>query len=162
VSWRTRFGRCVTQLRAESGDERGEEGRAQRGDERGLASAFVVMMLVTLMMCAGLALDGARMMGARRNLQLVAAGAARTGSQWLDETALNQGVLALDETAATAAVVEVLDQQGIDSAHRSVEYLGNGALRVKVSREVPMILLWMMGVPTKTVSASAQSQSVKG
>jgi Flp pilus assembly protein TadG len=134
----------------------------QRSEERGLASAFVLMMLVTLLMCAGLALDGARMIGARRNLQLVAAGAARTGSQWLDESALNDGKLALDEPAATAAVAEVLDQQGVDSSHRSIEYLGNGALRVKVSREVPMILLWMLGVPTKTVSASAQSQSVKG
>ncbi len=136
--------------------------RARRGDERGVASAFVLMIVVTLLMCAGLALDGARLIGARRNLQLVASGAARTGSQWLDESALNEGRLALDETNAKNAVVEVLEQQGIDSGHRSVEYLGNGALRVKVSREVPMILLWMMGVATKTVSASAQSQTVKG
>jgi Flp pilus assembly protein TadG len=134
----------------------------QRSDERGLASAFVLMMLVTLLMCAGLALDGARMIGARRNLQLVAAGAARTGAQWNDETALNEGRLELYEVEASAAVAEVLDQQGIDAAHRSIEYLGNGELRVKVSREVPMILLWMIGVPTKTVTASAQSQSVKG
>jgi Flp pilus assembly protein TadG len=119
--------------------------------ERGMASAFVLVIFVTLAMCAGLALDGARMMGARRNAQLVASGAARTGSQWLDETSLNNGAMGLDETAAKAAVAEVLSQQGFDASNSSIEYLGNGALRVKV-----------MGIPKKTVSASAQTQLIKG
>jgi hypothetical protein len=130
--------------------------------EAGMATVFVLVLFVTLTMCAGLALDGARLMGARRNAQLVASGAARTGSQWLDETALNNGALGLDETAAKAAAADILFQQGFDSAHSSIEYLGNGALRVKVTKDVPMILLWVMGVPTKTVSASAQSQLMKG
>ncbi len=127
-----------------------------------MATAFVLVLFVTLAMCAGLALDGARLMGARRNAQLVASAAARTGSQWPDETSLNTGLLGLDETAATQAVIEVLDQQGFNAAHRSIEYLGTGALRVKVTKDVPMILLWVMGVPTKTVSASAQSQLIQG
>jgi hypothetical protein len=130
--------------------------------ERGIATTFVLIVFVTLTMCGGLALDGARMMGARRNAQLVASGAARTGSQWLDETSLNRGEMGLDETAAKVAVAEVLAQQGFDSAHSSVEYLGNGTLRVKVTKDVPMVLLWVMGIPTKTVSASAQSQLVQG
>ena len=42
--------------------------------------------------------------GSRRNAQLVAAAAARTGSQWFDETALNRGSLELDARAAIAEV----------------------------------------------------------
>lgn len=141
----------------------GESGPgSEAGSEVGMASAFVLVIFVTLAMCAGLALDGARIMGARRNAQLVASGATRTGSQWVDETSLNQGVLELDGPAAVQAASEVLGQQGFDSAHRSVEYVGDGAIRVKVTKDVPMILLWVMGIPTKTVSASAQSKLRRG
>jgi hypothetical protein len=135
---------------------------SESDSESGLASAFVLVMVVTLAMCGGLALDGARLMGARRNAELVAAAAARTGSQWFDETALNEGNLGLDQSAAEAEANSVLEQQGFDAGHRDVHYVGNGVFRVKVTKDVPMILLWVMGIGTKTVSASAETQLSRG
>ena len=131
-----------------------------QGHEQGIATAFVVVMLTTVIACAGLALDGARLMGSRRNAQLVAAAAARTGSQWFDETALNNGSVELDAPAAIAEVESLLDQQGFDAQHRQVTYLGNGTLLVKVSEDVPMLLLGLVGVTTRRVTASAQTEIV--
>ena len=127
-----------------------------------MATAFVVVLLTTIVACAGLALDGARLIGTRRNAELVAAAAARTGSQWFDETALNDGQLELDAPAAIAEVDSVLEQQGFDATHRHVTYLGNGVLHVDVSQDVPMIVLGLAGVPTKRVTASAETQLVAG
>ena len=125
-----------------------------------MATAFVVVIFTTIIACAGLVLDGARLMGTRRNAQLVAAAAARTGSQWFDETALNNGTLELDEGAAVAEIESLLEQQGFDAQHREVTYLGNGTLLVKVSEDVPMILLGLVGVTSRRVSASAQTELV--
>ncbi len=95
-----------------------------RRHETGTATAFIVVIAVTLVASAGLALDGARLLGARRNAQLVAAGAARTGSQWFNETALNNATLELDPETALTEIHNVLEQQGFDAAHRRVSYLG--------------------------------------
>jgi hypothetical protein len=122
----------------------------------------MVVIFTTVIACAGLALDGARLMGTRRNAQLVAAAAARTGSQWFDENALNNGTLELDAPAAIAEVESLLDQPGFDAAHRQVTYLGGGTLLVKVSEDVPMIALGLVGITTKTVTASAQTELVAG
>jgi Flp pilus assembly protein TadG len=127
-----------------------------------MATAFVVVIFTTLIACSGLALDGARLMGTRRNVELVAAAAARTGSQYVDEHALNGGVLELDVAAAIAAVNSVLEQQGYDSSHRRVEYRPGGGLVVTVSDDVSMILLGLVGVTTKRVTASASTQMVAG
>ena len=131
-----------------------------QGREQGIATAFVVVILTTVIACAGLALDGARLMGSRRNAQLVAAAAARTGSQWFDETALNNGSVELDATAAIAEVESLLDQQGFDAQHRQVTYLGHGTLLVKVTEDVPMLLLGLVGITTRQVTASAQTEIV--
>ena len=132
----------------------------RRHVETAMASVFVLVLFVTMIAAGGLALDGSRLMGTRRNLAQLAGASARTGSQWFDEASLNNGALELDAATAIEQVNSVLDQQGIGAADRRVEYLGAGVLRVEVSRDVPMIVLGLIGVPTKRVSASARTELV--
>jgi hypothetical protein len=141
-----------------SGERVSPKGRAHV--EGGIATAFVLVLSVTLLICTGLAIDGARFIGARRNASLAAGAAARSGSQWLDEPSLNKGVLELDEPKAVAEVERVLILQKYQPQPGDVKYLPGGILRVKVRKEVPTVLLWVIGIPSKTVTASATSQII--
>ena len=71
-----------------------------------------------------------------------------------------QRVARLEAPAAIAEVESLLDQRGFDAQHRQETYLGDGALLVKVSEDVPMLPIGPVGVTSKRVTASAETEIV--
>ena len=68
-------------------------------EDSGSITAFVVMLMMTFVACAGLAVDGGRMVAAKVQLADQAENAARAGTQEI--TALRTGVLASIKTSGT-------------------------------------------------------------
>ena len=61
---------------------------SRMSDERGSITAFFAVLSVALILCAGLVLDGGRLLAERRTLSDLAAGAARAGAQAISIDAL--------------------------------------------------------------------------
>jgi Flp pilus assembly protein TadG len=71
-------------------------------------------MVVALIACAGLAVDGGRILAARRNASAIAAEAARRASQEIELVALTGGQPTLDPERAGPAARAVLARSGAD------------------------------------------------
>ena len=74
----------------------------------GYVAAFTLSVLVALVWLVAIVLDGGRWIRTQSNTFSLAAAAARTGAQQIDETAALQGELRLDETAAQQAALDYL------------------------------------------------------
>lgn len=127
-------------------------------DERGALSAFVVVLTTTLVLVAGLVLDGGRMLAARREVQDVAQNAARAGAQAVDVAAVRGGLTSLDAARAVDAADAYLARVG----HAGSARVAGDAVEVTVTDTVPMLLLNIAGVQPRTVSAVEQARIVQG
>jgi hypothetical protein len=121
--------------------------RRAHGDA-GSISAFVVVMTVALVMCAGLVFDGGRLVGARVTASDRAAGAARAGAQEI--AVMADGRVVLDATRAAARARAYLGANGTTGR---VSVVG-ARITVTVDQQVPMTLLRLAGVGTRTVTAT--------
>ena len=128
-----------------------------RARDRGSISAFVVVITMTVLACAGLALDGARVVSAKVAAADHAENAARAGAQEL-ETLRSGGVLRLDPARSRAAALAYLAAQGL-SGEVSV---GAGRITVTVRSIVSTTLLRLVGISTKRVSATRSSIPISG
>lgn len=132
-------------------------GRARRQD--GQVTAFVVIMVVTLLLCAGLVIDGGRILAARRQAADVAAGAARAGAQAvsLDELrATNRQVL--DPARAEAAASAYLAQAG----RAGTVSVAADTVTVRVKITTPMVILGIAGLVDRTVTGTESARTVRG
>ena len=116
--------------------------------DAGSISAFVVVLTVALVMCAGLVFDGGRLVGARVTASDRAAGAARAGAQEI--AVMADGSVVLDPTRATSRARAYLIANGVQGR---VSVTG-GQVTVTVEQRVPMTLLRVIGVGTRTVTAT--------
>lgn len=130
-------------------------GRARIGDE-GSITALVVVLAMTFVACAGLAIDGGRLVAAKIELGDQAENAARAGAQEI--TSLRSGSLELDESRAVIAAGDFLAGRGIDGD----VYIQNNNVIVSVSREIPMTLLGLFGIKGKTLSAQRSATPADG
>jgi hypothetical protein len=124
--------------------------RSQIHDD-GFISAFVVSLTMTFIVCAGLAIDAARLKVAD-----TAENAARAGAQAL--TDLRTGVPRIDAQQAvrlSQLYLRSVQTQGRIEANR-VEVC------VTVSATEQMTLLRLAGVDTRTVTATRCAQPVVG
>jgi hypothetical protein len=80
---------------------------ARRSDE-GFVAQFTIAVAVAVIWLLAIVLDGGRWMRAQSDTFAVAAAAARTGAQEIDENAVLRGDLRLDEAAATEAALDYL------------------------------------------------------
>jgi hypothetical protein len=133
-----------------SGDRRGESGQALV-----LAVALMPLFLAVV----GLAVDGAVVFNARRELQNAADAAARAGAMQVDTRVYRD----------SAGAIVVLDQE---SARRAAgEYLGDHdegvsaevatepeRVVVRVSREVPVAFLRIVGIGSVRIAAVAPAE----
>ena len=130
---------------------RSSRGRLQR--DRGSVSGFVVVITLAVLACGGLVVDGARVVGAKVEAADHAENAARAGAQ---EIIARDGVVTIDVPAAR---------------RRAAAYLaGVGALGtitvtpirivVTVSENVDTTLLTLVGVDTRSVSATRSADPV--
>ncbi|MDG4858238.1 pilus assembly protein TadG-related protein [Streptomyces sp. T-3] len=126
--------------------------RNAQGDDRGQATAFVVVILMGLWLFAGIVVDGGLALAAKVQALDTAQEAARTGAQHIDLEQLRSGneVHLLAGPAETAA----RDYVAATGATGSVTVRGN-EVAVRVMRHQRTQILQLIGVTTLDVAAQA-------
>lgn len=127
-----------------------------RNNDEGSITALVVVLAMTFVACAGLAVDGGRLVAAKVELGDHAENAARVGAQ--EVTSLRSGSPEINESKAVYAANEYLSTHGIDGEVQ----VDNNDVIVRVSRYIPMTLLSLFGVSGKTLSAQRSATPVDG
>lgn len=126
----------------------------RRTADRGSISGFVVVITLTVLVCAGLAVDGARIVGAKVSAADHAENAARVGAQELES--VRSGELILDRAGAQGAAESYLASQGVSGTVTVTPE----QITVTVSTTVDMTLLGLIGVTSKHVVATRSSAPV--
>jgi Flp pilus assembly protein TadG len=129
--------------------------RHRLGEERGAVLVAGLLLALSLLMVVGAAVDVGRAFIERRVLVSLADEAALSGSQVLDLDAFHAGRLALDPAAARATALGVLAGEPELEARASA---GQGSVSVAVEREIPTLLLRLVGLPSLTVKAQATAE----
>ena len=124
-------------------------------DEHGAVLVAGLLLTLALLIVIGAAVDIGRAFIERRELVSLADGAALSGSQALDLDALHAGQLALDPSEAQATALGVLaSEPGL----RAQANAGPAFVRVEVEREIPTLLLRLVGLSRLTVKAQATAE----
>ena len=124
-------------------------------DERGAVLVAGLLLTLAVLIVIGAAVDIGRAFIERRELVSLADGAALSGSQTLDLEALHSGQLALDPSEAQATALAVLATEPELQAQASAS---PASVSVEVEREIPTLLLRLVGLPTLTVKAQATAE----
>jgi uncharacterized membrane protein len=124
-------------------------------DERGAVLVAGLLLTLAVLIVIGAAVDIGRAFIERRELVSLADGAALSGSQTLDLEALHVGQLALDPSEAQATALAVLATEPELRAQASAS---PASVSVEVEREMPTVLLRLVGLPTLTVKAKATAE----
>ncbi|MHB1090955.1 MAG: Tad domain-containing protein [Ilumatobacteraceae bacterium] len=127
-----------------------------RISDEGSITALVVVLAMTFVACAGLAVDGGRLVAAKIELGDHAENAARAGAQ--EVVSLRSGSPEINRSQAVYAVEEYLVAHGVDGD----VYIQNNNVTVHVSRKISMTLLSLFGVNGKTLSAQRSATPVSG
>jgi Flp pilus assembly protein TadG len=146
-------------MRTEDADVPRNERIATRGtDDRASILPFTATLVAALIACAGLAVDGGRILAARREAAAIAAGAARRGSQELGRGDLATGRAAIDPDRAAAAAQAYVAQAGgraaVDATPERV------AVTVTINEST--VLLGAFGVGPTTVTATRTAAPFAG
>ncbi len=116
--------------------------------EDGVVSAFVVGLMLTFIVCAGLGVDAGRLVAIRIELADHAENAARVGAQEL--TDLRSGEPIIDESQARSSVSNYLALYDLDGEVTT----SSNSVTVKVNREVEMIVLQLFGAANHLLSVT--------
>lgn len=114
-------------------------------DERGSVSALVVGLAMSFLACAGLAVDGGRLISAKVRISDEAENAARVGAQAL--TNLRLGVPTVDRRRATSIAGDYLESLGSSGIVEASRF----EVCVVVHESVEMTLLSLVGVGSRSV-----------
>jgi Putative Flp pilus-assembly TadE/G-like len=114
-------------------------------DDRGSITALVVGLVMTFVACAGLAVDGGRLVTAKVRASDRAENAARLGAQAV--TGLRLGVPEVDERRAVRIAGEFLESFGASGNVEANRY----EVCVTIREQVEMTLLGLVGVSSKSV-----------
>ena len=117
-----------------------------RNDEQGSITAFVVGLVMTFIACAGLTIDGGRLVTAKVRVSDRAENAARLGAQAVKN--LRLGIPVVDEVQASQIAGGFLGSLG---ASGTVE-TNRREVCVTVQEVVDMTLLELVGVKSRSVS----------
>lgn len=132
--------------------ERGRDDSAR--DDQGSVSALVVGLVMTFVACAGLGVDGGRLVSARMRVSDHAENAARVGAQAV--TDLRLGIPVVDRTRAIRLAGDFLRSIG---ASGSIE-ASRLEVCVSVHESVPMSVLGLIGVGSKIVDGRRCAQPI--
>ena len=124
--------------------------------ERGSITAFVAVLAITFIACAGLAVDGGRLVAARVQLADHAENAARAGAQ--EVTSLRSGEPDIDASEARSTAAAYLRSWGVSGEVSAT----TEEVTVSVRRVVPMSILGLFGVGSRMVSAQRSAKAVTG
>ena len=126
---------------------------------RGTANVLIlVAMTGVMLLAAGLAFDGSRVLAARREAVDVASQAARAGVQAIDEGSVRAGAVAVDPAEAVAAAVRFVRGTG----HRGSATLDGDVVVVDVQIDVALPLFSAAGVSSTTVTGRSSARIVRG
>jgi hypothetical protein len=126
---------------------------------RGTANALIIVAFTGVMLiAAGLAHDGSRVLAARREAVDVADQAARAGVQAVDAGAARAGRVSVDAAAAVAEANRFVQAAGF---HGSAAWTGD-RLRVTVTIPVDLPLLSSAGLSSTTVTGEGSARIVRG
>ena len=126
--------------------------RCMRAMDRGSISGFVVVLTMTFIACAGLALDGGRMITARIEIADAAENAARAGAQ--EVTSLRSGNPTVHEVRAVSVAEGFLRSISVEGS----VVANKQSVTVTTHREVTMTILGMFGVRNKNLSVSRSAR----
>ena len=122
----------------------------------GVVSGFVVSLILALLIAGGMVVDVGRLLATREHLSSVALRAGRTGAQEI--VGIYDGSPRIDPADGAAAARSVLRSLDVDG---EVDVSGR-TITVSVSRPVPMSLLGLIGVPSRTVRIVRSVEVVTG
>jgi hypothetical protein len=131
-----------------------------RSGRAGQASIVLIGALLVGLAFAGLAIDGARLFTARRDLQNLADSAALAGASAIDEGHFREtggSEVRLDPAAARRAVDEVLEASGLPPSTRVDVAVGPDRVVVHLDRPVGMTFLRIVGRAVETIGATASA-----
>jgi len=124
-----------------------------------MANALIIVAFTGVMLlAAGLAHDGSRVLAARREAVDVADQAARAGVQAVDAGAVRAGRVELDAAAAVAEADRFVRAAGYQG---TVAWTGE-RLRVSVTIPVDLPLLSATGLSSTTVTGEGSARIVRG
>ena len=130
----------------------------RRHPERGSVSVYVVIIAASLMLMAGLCVEGGRVLNARSTMADQAEQAARVGVQQLSmEKLRGSGVAATDPSAASSAARSYLARTG--DAQTSTVKASSDRVSVTVERDVPTTMLRLVGIPSIHVSVTGEARN---
>lgn len=116
-----------------------------RSDDRGSITALVVVLVMTFIACAGLAVDGGRLVTAKVRVSDQAENAARLGAQAV--TNLRLGVPVVEERRAVRIAGDFLRSLGATGAVDANRF----EVCVTIREVVDMTLLDLVGVGSRSV-----------
>jgi Flp pilus assembly protein TadG len=122
--------------------------------ERGSISALVLGLVTSFMLCAGLVVDGGRVVARYLESADIAENAARSGSQEL--RSLRSGEPTIDPPRATRAAHRYLESQGVTGL---VSIEGNSVV-VSVEQNVRFSLLSLIGLSAKEIAVTRSAEPV--
>ncbi|WP_183101420.1 pilus assembly protein [Nocardioides pelophilus] len=132
--------------------------RAKRRDERGSASAFVVGLAISLVVVAGLVVDGGGALNARMTLADDVEAAAVAGAQATDVVRLREDStdLVIDPVAAEQRAREVLAGRGYEGIRVVAT---DDSVTVTARDSVPTKMLLLIGIGQFDIEATATSEA---
>jgi uncharacterized membrane protein len=133
--------------------------REKARDERGTVTAFVVIMTVTMLVVAGLVIDGGYTLAARRRAFNEANAAARAAAQAIDETTLRStGDVRLRPEEAR----RIGEAHLRDAGMTGTVTVNATTVTVHAVTTQTMALLGMVGVGPLTIEADGTARAVQG
>lgn len=126
--------------------------------ERGSVTGMLVAVMVVVLAFAGLALDGTRLLLARRDLQALADSAALAGASSIDEgrfRASGGREVVLDPAGARLAAAGVVSTSGWPADGRGAVEVAGARVRVHLERPVGLTLLSLVGIAPPVIGATA-------
>jgi uncharacterized membrane protein len=127
--------------------------------ETGTVTVFVTVFMTTLLLVAGLVIDGGQVLAARREASYLAESAARAGAQEVDIVALRTtGGAALDPDAAQHRAQRYLASAGVHGVVR----VDGDTVSVDVTITRHLSLLGIVGIKEATVSANGTAHTDRG
>ena len=126
--------------------------------ERGSVLPFTAIIVAALVACAGLAVDGGRILAARRDASALAAAAARRGSQELSWSDLAAGRATIDPARATAVAEAYLAQAGATGSVAATAQ----EVSVTVTVTASTVVLGAFGIGSKSVTATRSAAPFGG
>lgn len=119
---------------------------------RGSVSVFVIGLVLSFMVAAGLAVDGGRLVAARIAVSDHAENAARVGAQQVGSVRSGRRLLSLG--AARAAALEYLASQGLTGEVA----VSSRTITVTTRITQPTTILRLVGIVERTVTASRSAE----